>query len=49
VTFEQKILRIIYGLKINHEGEYEVRINQKINYLYGEATINGILKSGRIS
>lgn len=40
--FKCKILkRIYYGPKINDEGEYEIRTNQKILNLYGEATING--------
>lgn len=42
-TFDWKILRRIYGYKINKEGEYEVRKNQKINELYGEATDNGVI------
>lgn len=47
-NFEWKILRRIYGPKINSKEEYEVRINQ-INDLYGEATIIGALKSSRLS
>jgi len=43
-TFEWMILKILYGSKINKEGEYEVRTNQKINELYGEATNNGVYK-----
>lgn len=47
VTIEQKILRRIYEPKINDEGEYEVRANQEIQDLYGEANINGVLKSSQ--
>jgi len=33
--------------KKNNKGKYETRTNLGINDLYGEATINGILKSKR--
>lgn len=34
---------------VNSEGEYQVRTNQEINNLYGEATIIDVLKSSRLS
>lgn len=34
-TFEQKILKRIYGPKFNNEGEYEIKKNQEIQDLYG--------------
>jgi len=34
---------------VNSEGEYQVRTNQEINDLYGEATIIDVLKISRLS
>lgn len=47
--FEREILRKIYRPKINNEREYEIRSNQEIKDMYGEATINGVLKSSKLS
>lgn len=38
-TFERKILKRIYGPKINNEREYEIKKNQEIQDLYGEVNI----------
>jgi len=43
-VFERKILRQIYGLKKNDVGEFEVRTNEKLRSLFGEANIIGIMK-----
>lgn len=42
-TFEQKILQKIHRPKINNEEECEIRTNQEIQDLYGEANIKIII------
>jgi len=48
-VFERKILRKIFGLKSNNEGEYKIRRNKNLEELYNEPNILGTLKSTRIS
>ncbi|KAL4149713.1 hypothetical protein QTP88_003590 [Uroleucon formosanum] len=47
-NLERKILRKIFGLKKNEEGEFEIRTNEELRKLFGEADITGIMKSSRI-
>ncbi|KAL4083745.1 hypothetical protein QTP88_029061 [Uroleucon formosanum] len=47
-VFERKILRKIYGPKKNDVGEFEVRTNEELRRLFGEANIMGIMKSYRL-
>jgi len=49
MIFERKILRRIFGPKINEEGDYEIRSNRELNSLFNEPNIVAILKSQRIS
>lgn len=44
MAFEWKVLRKIYGLKINRESKYEIRTHQEIQDLYGKMNISGIKK-----
>jgi len=43
-----KILRKIYEPKNNDVGEFEVRTNEELRRLFGEANIIGIMKSYRL-
>jgi len=47
-VFERKILRKMYELKKNNVGEFEVRTNEELRRLFGEANIIGIMKSSRL-
>ncbi|KAF0760523.1 Reverse transcriptase domain-containing protein, partial [Aphis craccivora] len=48
VTFERKVLRRIFGQKINALGDFELRTNREVEELYGETNIIGVLKSSRL-
>jgi len=47
-VFERKILRKIFGPKMNEEGEFEIRTNEELRKLFREANIIGFMKSTRI-
>jgi len=47
-VLERKILRKIFGPKNNEDGEFEIRTNEELRELFGEADIIGIMKSSRI-
>lgn len=49
ILFERKILRKIYGPKINEENSYERRTNAELKTMFNGPNILGILKSRRIS
>jgi len=47
-VLERKILRKIFGPKKNEDGEFEIRTNEELRELFGEADIIGIMKCSRI-
>jgi hypothetical protein len=47
-VFLKGILRQIYGPKKNDVGDFEVRTNEELRSLFGEANIIGIMKSYRL-
>ncbi|VVC37111.1 Reverse transcriptase domain [Cinara cedri] len=47
-VLKRKILRKIFGPKKNEGGVFEIRANEELRELFGEADIIGIMKSSRI-